>query len=90
MTGFRLQISIDDKPDDIRFRLYDNNALVVDNIGEMDFQYLTEAGYTGVHTLTMTYFRTFDTTEESSPQTVFTKNFTMPDLEYTVDVSLLS
>ncbi len=90
MRGYAVTINITDKPDDIRFRLFDNGELVVDNIGELDFQYLTEDGYTGIHTLTMSYFQTFDPTEESSPQTVYTKDFTMPDLEYSVDVSLLS
>jgi len=90
MKGYDVTVNIADKPDDIRFRLYDNGELKLDNIGEMDFRYLTDEGYTGIHTLSMTYFQTFDPTEESSPQTFYTKDFTMPDLEYSVEVSLIS
>jgi len=90
MTGFRLHITIEDKPEDIRFRLYDNGVLKIDDIGEMDFSYITPTEYDGVHTLTMTYFQEFNPMNESAPQTVFTQNFTLPDLEYSVDVSLLS
>ena len=89
MTGFRLHININDKPDDIRFRLYDNGSLVIDDIGEFDFSYTTPDVYEGVHTLTMTYFQEFNPMSESAPQTVFTKNFTLPDLEYTVTVGVL-
>jgi hypothetical protein len=90
MRGYSIKINIEDKPEDIRFRLYDNNELVVDDIGVLDFQYLTEEGYTGTHQLTMTYFQTFDTSEESNPQTIYVRDFTMPNLEYTTDVSLIS
>ena len=89
MYGYEINLTMEDKPDDIRFRLYDNSELVVDSIGAMAFQYLTPEGYSGVHTLTMTYFQTFDPSVESSPKTVFTKNFTLPDLAYQVEVGLL-
>ena len=89
MLGYGINITIENKPDDIRFRLYDNGELAVDDIGEMDFFYPTPEGYSGVHTLTMTYFQTFDPSVESSPKTVFTKNFTLPDLAYQVEVGLL-
>ena len=90
MRGFSVNIAINDKPDDIRFRLYDNGELVVDSIGEMDFQYLTPEGYSGVHTLTMTYYQDFDPSKESAFTTVFTQDFTLPDLRYTVTVDILS
>jgi len=90
MNGYGIHIIINDKPDDIRFRMYDNGELVVDDIGEMEFQYLTPSEYTGVHTLTMTYFQTFNPTVETAPKTFYTKDFTMPTLEFTVEVSLLS
>ncbi len=89
MRGFHLQIEIDNCPEDIRFRLYDNAELVIDDIGVMDFQYLTPDGYEGDHTLTMSYFKEFDPTNESAPKTVYTGNFTLPDLEYTVTVGIL-
>ena len=89
MLGYGINITIENKPDAIRFRLYDNGELVVDNIGEMDFQYLTPEGYTGSHALTMTYFQTFDPTEESTPQVVHTQDFTLPDLTYQAEISLL-
>ena len=89
MKGFQVSVTIADKPDDIRFRFYDNSELVIDNIGEMDFQYLTPEGYTGNHTLAMTYFQTFDPAVESAPKTVFTKDFTLPDLSYTVELTIL-
>ncbi len=90
MRGYGIHVAITDKPADIRFRLYDNGSLVIDDIGEMDFQYLTDTGYSDVHTLTMTYFQTFDPAIESAPQTVFTKDFTLPDLDYQVVVEILS
>ena len=89
MQGYGISVAIADKPEDIRFRLYDNGELAVDNIGEMDFYYPTPEGYTGVHTLTMTYFQTFDPTVESAPKTIYTKDFTLPDLAYTVTVEIL-
>jgi hypothetical protein len=90
MTGYHLKINITNKPEDIRFRLYDNNSLVVDNINEPDFSYLVDENYSGVHTLTMTYYQEFMPSKESDKQEVYSKDFTLPTLEYTVDVSLLS
>ena len=89
MRGFHVGITITDKPDNIRFRLYDNSELVVDSIGEMDFNYLTPAGYTGTHALTMTYYQDFAPSVESAFTTVFTQDFTLPDLGYTVTVDIL-
>jgi hypothetical protein len=89
MTGYHIKIIIDDLPDDIRFRLYDNDKLAIDDIGTMDFQYLTPNGYTGEHTLSMTYFQTFDPSNEAAPQIIYERDFTLPTLTYTTDVSLI-
>jgi len=93
MTGFRLHININNKPDDIRFRLYDNGELVVDDIAEFDFTYLISDeptdSYTGTHTLSMTYYQEFNPGVESSRKVIFTKDFTLPVLDYTVDVSII-
>ena len=89
MTGFDLKIHVNDLPEGIRFRLYDNAVLAVDNIGVMDFRYLTPEDYEGVHTLSMTYFDEINPSEESSPKTIFTRDFTLPTLDYTVDVEII-
>ena len=90
MQGFQLQINIDNCPEDIRFRLYDNNEPVLDNIGTFDFSYLVPTEYDGVHTLSMTYFQSFNPSEESAQKTIYTKDFTLPTLDYTVGVEILS
>ena len=89
MRGFNLKVTINDLPEGIRFRLYDNANLVVDNIGVLDFQYLTPADYEGVHTLTMTYFDKINPEVESAQKTVFTRDFTLPALDYTVVVEII-
>ena len=90
MRGYGIHVEITDKPADIRFRLYDNGELVVDNIGELDFQYLTDENYTGKHVLGMTYFQEFNPGMESGIEVIFTKDFTFPILDYQVTVTLLS
>ena len=89
MRGFHVGITITDKPDNIRFRLYDNSELVVDSIGEMDFNYLTPSGYTGTHELTMTYYQDFDPSVESVATVVFNQDFTLPDLTFQAEVDIL-
>ena len=89
MRGYSIHVSISDKPDNIRFRLYDNGELAVNDIGAMDFQYLTPSGYTGSHTLTMSYFQDFDPTEESALQVIHTQDFTLPDLTYIANAEIL-
>ena len=92
MRGYGIHVEITDKPADIRFRLYDNGDLAVDNIGALDFQYLPdpEIPYIGVHTLETTYFQTFDPTVESAKKEVYEKDFTLPILDYQVTVEILS
>ena len=74
---------------DLRMKLYDNDALVMDNIGAMDFQYIPDLPYDGTHDLTMSYYHTAHP-EQESEQVFVTTNFTLPILSLTFQVELLS
>ena len=80
MQGFAIHVSTPDSLEDIRFRLYDNESLVVDNIAVVDFEYLVPADYTGPHKLDLTYFQTWNTEVESTKHEVLSRNFTLPVL----------
>jgi hypothetical protein len=80
MQGFRIHVSTPDDLTDIRFRLYDNDNLVIDNIGTVDFDYLVDKTYTGKHKLDLTYFQTWNTDAESTKHEIFNRNFTLPVL----------
>ena len=86
MRGFSVNIATADDVTGIRFRLYDNDELVVDNIGTLDFEYLIEEPYVGEHALAITYFREVLPDVESAPQEFFRENFTLPTLNLVVTV----
>jgi len=79
MQGFTIHVSTPDDLTDIRFRLYDNDSLVVDNIGTVDFDYLVQ-DYSGQHKLELSYFQTWNTDVESTKHEIFSRNFTLPVL----------
>jgi len=80
MRGFSVHITTQDDLEGIRFRLYDNDQLVVDDIGSLDFDYLVDDGYLGEHTLAVTYFKKTIPSVESAKQVFFSENFTLPTL----------
>jgi hypothetical protein len=84
MRGFTVNIATQDDTTGIRFRLYDNAELVIDNIGTLDFEYLVGDPYVGEHALAITYFREVLPDIESDPQEFYRENFTLPILELTV------
>jgi hypothetical protein len=86
MRGFAVNITTQDDLDGIRFRLFDNDELVVDNIGTLDFEYLTPAPYIGEHVLSITYFKENIPSNESEPQVFFTENFTLPTLSLAISI----
>ncbi len=79
MQGFTIHVSTPDDLTDIRFRLYDNDSLVVDNIGTVDFDYLVQ-DYSGQHKLELVYFQTWNTDVESTKHEIFNMDFTLPVL----------
>ena len=84
MTGFSINITTQDDVTGIRFRLYDNNELVVDNIGTLDFEYLVPPDYAGEHVLSIAYYRETIPSIESVKQEFYRENFTLPTLTLTV------
>ena len=84
MRGFSINIATEDNIDGIRFRLYDNDERVIDNIGTLDFEYLTPDPYAGEHALAVTYFRESIPAVESTPQEFYRENFTLPTLSLIV------
>ena len=84
MQGFNINVSTPDDLTGIQFRLYDNNMLVIDNIGAVDFDYLIQEPYEGTHTLDLRYFQPWNPTKESAPYEILSKNFTLPSLTLAV------
>jgi hypothetical protein len=84
MRGFAVNIRTDDNLDGIRFRLYDNDEMVIDNIGTLDFEYLVSDPYVGEHVLSVAYFKETVPSNESAHQVFFTENFTLPTLSLLV------
>ena len=85
MIGFRINVSTPDSLENIRFRLFDNDVLVVDDIGTVDFNYLITEPYEGQHTIELTYFQDWNPTVESAPQEILSMDFTLPVL--TLEIS---
>ncbi len=86
MKGFSVSIATADNIDGIRFRLYDNDQLVVDNIGTLDFDYLVADDYSGEHALALTYYKEVIPSVESVKQEFFRENFTLPTLSLLITV----
>ena len=84
MQGFRINVSTPDDLTDIRFRLYDNEVMVIDDIGTADFNYLITEPYEGLHTLDLTYFQTWNPSNESATHEILSRNFTLTQLTLTV------
>ena len=89
MRGFLIDVATQDDTEGIRFKLYDNDIMVLDNIGAMHFKYLTPDPYLGLHTLTLTYYREDLPEVESDPIQFYQANFTLPILTLEVTVELL-
>ena len=88
MQGFRINVSTPDSLENIRFRLYDNEIMVIDDIGTVDFNYLITEPYEGVHTLNLTYFQDWNPTVESASQEILSMDFTLPQLVLTVSYEI--
>ncbi len=84
MQGIRIHVATPDDLTDIRFRLYDNEEAVIDNINTVDFDYLIQEPYEGVHTLELTYYETWNPTNESAPIEILSRNFTLRQLSLTI------
>jgi len=84
MRGFSVHITTQDDLEGIRFRLYDNDQLVVDDIGTIDFEYLVPDDYAGEHALAITYFKETIPSVESAKQEFFRENSTLPTLDLVV------
>ena len=90
MRGFLIDVNTADSVEGIRFNLYDNGNLVINDIGTLHFEYLTGDGYVGEHTLSLSYYREGVPEVESPQQEFYTGNFTLPTLNLTVQVELLA
>jgi len=88
MRGFSVHITTQDNIEGIRFRLYDNDQLVVDDIGTLDFEYLVADDYADEHTLAVTYFKETIPSIESEKQVFFKENFTLPTLSLIVTAEI--
>ncbi len=85
MQGFRIKVNTQDDLTGIRFRIYDNGQLAIDNVGAVDFQYLPEMPYEGNHTLELSYFDEELPGLESNRMEILSRNFTLRKL--TLEVS---
>lgn len=90
MRGFLVNVSTTDSTEGLLFNLYDNDQLVIDSIGAMNFEYLTGESYVGEHTLSLTYYREGMPEVESDKIPFYNGNFTLPTLSLTFEVELLS
>jgi len=70
--------------------IYDNEELVLEDVGVINFRLLTPEVYVGEHILTMTYYRESLPEVESVPMEIYKENFTLPILTMTVTVDILS
>ena len=89
MRGYLINVATEDDTEGILFKLYDNDKMVLDNIGAMDFELLTPDPYVGQHTLSLSYYREGMPEIESEKVQFFTANFTLPILNLTFQVELL-
>ena len=80
MQGIRVHVATPDDLTDIRFKLYDNEEAVIENINTVDFDYLIQEPYTGVHKLELTYYETWNPTNESHRIEILNRNFTLKTL----------
>ena len=90
MQGIRVLIETTDDLSLIKFNLYDNNALVLQDIDTPDFNYLTGDLYGGAHKLELTYYKDDNLDVESGRFFVLEENFTAPALDFTVTWSIIS
>lgn len=89
MRGYLINVATEDSTEGILFKLYDNDVMVLDHIGAMNFEYLTPELYVGQHTLQLAYYRDALPEIESEKVQFFTANFTLPTLSLTFQVELL-
>jgi len=90
MRGFSVDVQTNDNIDGILFNLYDNGELVIHGISSLHFDYLIDDPYVGEHTLALSYYRDGMPEVESAQEVFYTGNFTLPALNLTFQVELLS
>ena len=70
--------------------VYDNDELILKDVGALNFELLTPDIYVGEHTLSLTYYRESLPEVESEKFEFYRENFTLPVLGMTVEIILLT
>ncbi len=89
MQGIRVLINTNDDLTDIKFKLYDNDELVMDDIDQPDFNFITDDLYGGLHKIELSYYKDDNLDVESGKFFVLEENFTAPALNFTITWSII-